>query len=168
MFRKRFYFSFPALRVVREERSSAPHPHPAIHKASGCPLVPPRSPPPPPKSVSAFLGTQICLKAGGSRSLCLEKKKLGWCSLSRSRVPCCRHSPLAALSPQLWLSQLQARLLHALGRNSVSNAGLAPGCLANPTLTIPSPDLSLGLPKLALILIPSSCSLQPAMDFLKL
>ena len=41
-FRKRFYFSFPALRAVREELSSAlPPPTPAVPSAPGGPPVPP-------------------------------------------------------------------------------------------------------------------------------
>lgn len=41
VFRKRFYFSFPALGVVKEELSSAPTPTPLIHTHSAVPLASP-------------------------------------------------------------------------------------------------------------------------------
>lgn len=99
MFRKRFYFSFPALRVESRGLSSAPPSSP-----------PPRLPLPPAvhlcphhhsaQSVPAFLGTRICLKAVGSRSPCQEERTC-WGSLSPGGVPWCRHSPVPRLSARV-------------------------------------------------------------------
>lgn len=82
------------------------------------------------------------MKAGGSRSLCLEKKKVRLVFAFPVSGP---------LLPTLSSRGSQPPALAELAPGpAAARAGLAPGYLANPTLTIQSPDLSLGLPKLAL------------------
>lgn len=75
--------------------SSAPPTHHS-HTLSRSPCASPI----PAQSASAFLGTQISLKAVGPRSLC-QALKLGWCSLSGSGPLVPPLSRLRARSPRL-------------------------------------------------------------------
>lgn len=151
MFTKRFYISFRALGVVRQELSSALHPHlpclsHTLSRSTGAP--------PPAQSVYPFLGTPLCLRAVWTSALCQEEK-LGWGSLSAARSPGAdtlqplgsgRRAQLAP-GPAAAGAGVAFVLTQELFPSWASHVWSLPTYPANTTLTPPRPDLGPAAPQ---------------------